>query len=222
MKEEKKAKRKRLGTPYIVAIVIAIVFLVALFIGIFLGITLENSGTIPDSPFKTSEFVDKIFPNGLWDFVIQLCAFVVLIVIVFFVGYKPMKKAIKARGDAIENDLATAKAKRLEAEAAASQKEVTIEEGKKEASRIVAEAKLEAETKGKAIVDEAKAQASLARKRADEEIAQAKEKSRQDAKEEIVDVAMAASSKLLAREVNEEDNARLVSNFIDEVNGGQK
>lgn len=222
MKEEKKAERKRLGTPYIVALVIAAVFLVALFIGIFLGITLENNGAIPDSPFKTSEFVDKIFPNGLWDFVLQLCAFVILILIVFFVGYKPMKKAIKARGDAIENDLATAKAKRLEAEAAASQKEATIEEGKQEASRIVAAAKLEAEAKGKAIVDEAKAQASFARKRADEEIAQAKEKSRQDAKEDIVDVAMAASSKLLSREVNDEDNARLVSDFIDEVNRGRK
>ena len=222
MKEEKKAKRKRLEAPYVVAIVIAAVFLVALFIGIFLGLTLENSGAIPDSPFKTSEFVDKIFPNGLWDFVIQLCAFVLLILIVFFVGYKPMKKAIKARGDAIENDLATAKAKRLEAEAAASTKEETIEEGKKEAARIVAEAKLEAETKGKAIVEEATLQASLARKRADEEIASAKEKSRQDAKSEIVDVAMAASSQILGREVSEEDNARLVSDFIDEVSGGRK
>ncbi len=222
MKDEKKAKRRRLGKPYILAIVIACVFLLALFIGIFLGTTLENSGAIPESPFKTSEFVDKIFPNGLWDFVIQLCAFVLLILIVFFVGYKPMKKAIKARGDAIENDLATAKAKRLEAEAAASNKEATIEEGKKEASRIVAEAKLEAEAKGKSIVNEAKEQAALARKRADEEIAQAKEKSRQDAKEEIIDVSMAATSRILAREVNEEDNARLVADFIDEVSGGGK
>ena len=222
MKEEKKAKRKRLGKPYIVAIVVAATFLVALFIGIFLGITLDNNGTIPDSPFKTSEFVDKIFPNGLWDFVIQLCAFVVLILIVFFVGYKPIKKAMKTRGDAIERDLSEAKAKRLEAEAAASSKQLTIEEGKKEASRIVEEAKLEAENKGKAILEEATLQASLARKRADEEIAQAKEKSRQDAKKEIVDVALSASKRILEREVNEEDNARLVSDFIDQVSGGQK
>ena len=222
MAKEKKAKGRRLGKPYVVAIVVAAVFLVALFFGIFLGIFLKNEGTIPASPFDTDEFVAKIFPNGLWDFVIQLCAFVILILIVFFVAYKPVKKAMKTRGDAIENDLSVAKAKRLEAEAAASKKEETIAEGKEEANRIIADAKLEAEAKGKAILSEANLQASLARKRADEEIALAKEKSRQDAKKEIVDVAMAASSRVLGRSVNEEDNARLVEDFIEEVNGGQE
>ena len=221
MAKEKKAKGKRLGTPYIVAIVVAVVFLLALFFGIFLGLFLKDSGEIPSSPFDTDEFVSKIFPNGLWDFVIQLCAFVILILIVFFVGYKPMKKAIKARGDKIESDLEEAKAKRAEAEIAASKKEATIEEGKIEAKRIIEEARIEAENRGKAIVDEANEKAALARKKADEEIEEAKERSRLEAKQEIVSVALSVSSKVLGREVNEEDNDKLVSSFIDEVNGGQ-
>ena len=85
---EKKAKsEKKPGskTPYVIAIAIAAVFVLALLGGVFLGIALKNDGAVPDSPFESSEFVAKIFPNGLWDFVIQLLAFVVLILFVFFV-----------------------------------------------------------------------------------------------------------------------------------------
>ena len=223
---EKKEKTEKLKKgekrPYIIALIIGGVFVVSLFIGLFLGIALKNNGTIPDSPFESSEFVAKIFPNGLWDFVIQLLAFVVLVLFVFFVGYKPVKKAMKTRGDAIEHDLETAKEQRRIAEAAASEKELTIQAGKDEAARIVEEAKLQAQQTGKAIVSEAKEQAARERMKADKDIAAAKEKSRQDAKKEIVDVALAASSKVLGREVSKEDNERLVASFINEMQGGKE
>ena len=222
---EKKAKsEKKPGskTPYVIAIAIAAVFVLALLGGVFLCIALKNDGAVPDSPFESSEFVAKIFPNGLWDFVIQLLAFVVLILFVFFVGYKPVKKAMKTRGDAIENDLLEARKQRTLAEAAASKKEETILEGKKEAARIVEDAKQEAATRGKAIFEEAKEQAALARKKADEDILSAKEKSKQETKKEIVEVALAASSKILGREVSEEDNKRLLNDFIDDLGKERK
>ncbi len=221
-KKEKTEKQKGEKRPYVIALIIGGVFVVSLFIGLFLGIALKDNGTIPDSPFDSSEFVAKIFPNGLWDFVIQLLAFVVLIIFVFFVGYKPVKKAMKTRADAIENDIQTAKEQRRIAEAAASEKELTIQSGKEEAAKIVEEAKLQAQQTGKAIVSDAKEQAARERMKADQDIAAAKEKSRQEAKKEIVDVAIAASSKVLGREVSKEDNERLVSSFIDEMQGGDQ
>lgn len=216
-KKEKSEKKPGSKRPYVIALAIAAVFVVALLVGVFLGIALKNDGTIPDSPFESSEFVAKIFPNGLWDFVIQLLAFVVLILFVFFIGYKPVKKAMKTRADAIENDILEARKQRTVAEAAASKKEETILEGKQEAARIVSEAKLQAEARGKAIVDEAKEQASLAKKKADEDIASAKEKSKQETRKEIVDVALAASSKILGREVSQEDNQRLLDDFLEDL-----
>ena len=49
-----------------------------------------------DPPFTDSDFINKLFPNGLWDLIIQLLAFVVLLLIVFFLGYKPVKKMVAA------------------------------------------------------------------------------------------------------------------------------
>ena len=57
----------------------------------------------------------------------------------------------------------------------------------------------------------------LTRKKADEEIALAREKARKDAKDEIVGVAIAASSQVLGREVNEEDEKRLLKDFVNDV-----
>ena len=221
-KKEKSEKKQGSKRPYIIALVVAGVFVISLLGGIFLGIALKDNGTIPDSPFESSEFVAKIFPSGLWDFVIQLLGFVVLILFVFFVGYKPVKKAMKTRADAIQNDLDTAKQQRQIAEAAASEKDATIASGKKEANHIIEEAKLDASAQGKAILDQAKLDAAAARKKADLEIEQAKEKSKQETRKEIVDVALAASSRVLGREVSEEDNKRLVSSFIDEISGGRQ
>ena len=55
------------------------------------------------------------------------------------------------------------------------------------------------------------------KKAADEEIALAKKKSEQDVQREIVGVAIAASEAVLGREVNKEDEERLLADFVNEV-----
>lgn len=226
MKEGQDKKKAPSGKKktILIAVFVGLAVLLALAIGLILGLVLKNElGYDQSSPFDQSEFINKIFPNGLWDLVINLSAFVILLVIVFIVGYKPVVKAMKARGDAIEAQVREAKENLEIAKQASENKDALIEEGKQEASKIIEKAKKQAEEQADRIVLEAKEDASKIRQKADEDIAIAKEKSKQEVKKEIVDVAIEASTVLLGREVDKEDNRRLVDDFVSSLEeGGRK
>lgn len=166
------------------------------------------------APFQDSDFVNKIFPNGYWDFLIQLIAFILLLLIVFFLGYKPIRKMMKKREDAVNGMIAETKANQAIAKKAALEKDQTIEEGKKEAERIVLAAKQNAEFEANRIVSEAKEEAVARRKKADEDILRAQEASKEEVRQQIIDVAMLASKQVLGREVSSKDNERLVDDFV--------
>ncbi len=170
------------------------------------------------SPFTDADFTSKIFPNGYWDFVIQLIAFVLLLLIVFFLGYKPIKRMMKKRTDAVNAMIEDAKENQRIARTAANTKDATIEEGRREAEEIRQAVRRQAETEAQGIIAQAKEEAALRRQRAEEDIRAAEEASREAVRREIVDVAMLASETLLGREVNSEDNTRLVEGFVDGLN----
>ena len=180
----------------------------------FIALTLAScQGT----PFTSEDFTSKIFPNGYWDFLIQILAFIVLLIAVFFIGYKPVKKAIEKRRSAINGMIEDAKNNQKVAREAASRKEETIEEGKTEASKILASARKQAEEEAALILAKAEEEAALKRKKADEDIASAKEKAKREIHDEIVDVAISASSKVLGREVSKKDNQELLNDFLKDI-----
>ncbi|MDY6430128.1 MAG: F0F1 ATP synthase subunit B [Bacilli bacterium] len=178
----------------------------------------SNTAAPGSNPFSADDFVNKVFPNNIWELVIQIAAFVILLLIVFFIAYKPVKKMLKKRGDFIETNINEALEKNKIATEAALNKEKTIEEGKLEASRIINAAKIEAAAEANKILAEAKEDAAKVKKKADEDIKLAKEQSLLETRNEMVDVALSASSVLLGREINDEDNSRLVSDFINSIN----
>ena len=172
-------------------------------------------------PFTEEDFTSKLFPNGVWDLIIQLGAFVILIIIVFFLGYRPLKNMLKKRQDYVQGQLDEAeKAKKLIAEAKVLA-EQEIARGKQEAAAIIEEAKHQADAEALSIINEAKAQASERRLAADEEIRLAQEASKLEIREQIIDVALQASSQVLGRQVLGDDESRLIGDLIDSLNGGK-
>ena len=163
------------------------------------------------TPFTSEDFTSKLFPNGFWDFLIQLLAFVVLLIAVFVIGYKPVKKMLKKRHDGVNAKIEDAKTMQRDAHEAVMKKEETIAEGKEQAASIIEAAKRQAESEA------AEEEASAKRKKADEDIEAAKKKSEQEIHDQIIDVALAASSKVLGREVNEKDNKALLDDFLQEM-----
>lgn len=174
--------------------------------------------TVLDSsqPFTAKDFLDKLFPN-FWSFVINLLALIVLFVFLYFIAYKPVSKYLNARKDYIEKNIRESEEAKGLYESKAAESDKIINKARQEASDIIAKAKADAEVSAKAIVKEADEQALARKKAADEAIAQAEEKARNAIREEIVNVALDASKQVLGREISREDNARLVDDFINDV-----
>ena len=170
-----------------------------------------------EEAINKDDLIHKIFPENPWDIVIQISSFVILLLIVFFIGYKPVKKNLQKRREYVEGMLSGAEENNRIAREAAANKDHLIEEGKQEAARIVAEAKSQATAEAAAIVAEAKADASRRRAQADREIEEAKEASLLEVKDSIVDVAIAASSQVLEREVSKEDHEKFIKDFVDGI-----
>lgn len=174
-----------------------------------------------ESPFNAESFLSKLFPQP-WDALAVFLAFIVLVLVAFYFGFKPIKKLINARKDYVEGNIKTAEEREQKSRNLVSEAEKQVSESKKEAIAIVEKAREDALKQKEIIVKEAKDEALKEKEKAKEEIALEIEASKDEIHREIVSVALDASKKVLEREVNEKDNERLIDDFIDEVNKEDK
>ena len=83
--------------------------------------------------------------------------------------------------------------------------------------RLVKEAVARGQSREEEIISQANAQADAIRAKAEADIAQEKKKAINDAKNEISDLALTIAGKVVGRELNGEDQAKLVDRFIEEL-----
>ena len=147
---------------------------------------------------KKNDFLDKLFPNP-WDALAVFLAFVVLLLVVFFFAYKPVKKLIKKRGDYVEDKIKTAETREKESQKLLNEANEEVKAKRIEAMGIVEQAKEDANKERAAILEKAKEEKQAEIKRTREEIAQEIEASKDEIHREIVSVAIDASRKVLER-----------------------
>ena len=162
---------------------------------------------------EKDEFLDKLFPNP-WDALAVFLAFIILLLVVFYFAYKPVKNLLKKRGDYVEGKIKDAETKEVEATKLLENANEEVKQKKIEALGIVEKAKEEANVERQAILEKAKEEKKAEVRKAKEEIAQEIEASKDEIHKEIVSVALDASSKVLEREVTSKDNEKLVDDFI--------
>ena len=181
---------------------------------LYLKLAILESTSSP--PFSSEDFLKKLFPN-LWSFLINLIALIVLFIAIFLLAYKPIKKFVEKRKEYVASNLRDAEEAKAKYEGLISDSETIVSNAKKKADEIVKEAQADANAEANRITSEARDEASRRLIAADEEIKQAQEKAKQSIREEIVNVAMDASLKVLGREINDDDNRRLVAEFVEDV-----
>ena len=163
-----------------------------------------------------NDFMEKLFPNP-WDALAVFLAFVVLLLVVFYFAYKPVKNLIKKRGDYVEDKIKTAETREKESQKLLNEANEEVKAKRIEAMAVVEQAKADANKERAAILEKAKEEKQAEIKRTREEIAQEIEASKDEIHREIVSVAIDASSKVLEREVKKEDNEKLIDSFIDDL-----
>ena len=143
---------------------------------------------------------------------------------IFFVGKKflfgPVMKMITDRQKEIDDMYANADSAKADAEAMRDEYQRKLSDAQATSDRIVKEAMVRGQAREEEILRKANADAAAIMDKASADIAQEKKKAINDAKNEISGLAMAIAGKVVERELNEADQAKLIDSFIDGLGDG--
>ena len=143
---------------------------------------------------------------------------------IFFVGKKflfgPVMKMITDRQKEIDDLYADADSAKADAEAMRDAYQLKLSDAQATSDRIVKEAMARGQAREEEILRKANADAAAIMDKASADIAQEKKKAINDAKNEISGLAMAIAGKVVERELNEADQAKLIDSFIDGLGDG--
>ncbi len=131
--------------------------------------------------------------------------------------FKPVTRMIDDRQKEIDDMYAEAGAAKNNACSLQREYEQKLSAAQQTGERIVKEAVARGQSREEAIVRQANAEASAILERASADIAQEKKKAINDAKNEISDMALAIAGKVVGRQLTQEDQSRLVEQFIEEL-----
>ena len=140
---------------------------------------------------------------------------------VIFVGtkflFKPIMKIIQDRQKEIDDMYASAGNAEEQAKLLEEEYKQKLSAAAETGERIVKEAVARGQAREEEILRQANAEASAIMDKAAADIALEKKKAINDAKDEISGIAIAIAEKVVARELNEADQAQLVDSFINEL-----
>lgn len=154
----------------------------------------------------------------------QIINFLILVVILTKVAYKPLMKALEERRERIAASIEQADRERAEAEQLKRDYQEQLAMARTEAQNIVEKATRLAEQTREEIVSAARAEHAKLLKEAQEEIARERKQALSELRSEVVTLSMAAAAKIIEKNMDTEANSKLISNFIakldDEKTGG--
>lgn len=151
------------------------------------------------------------------DAVILALAVFFLFFMMSYLLFNPARELMKKRQDRIREDMDTAS--REKADAVEMKKEYTakLSQADKDVDEILNAGRKKALARENEIVTEAKAEAARVMERAEKEIELEKSKVRDEVKQEMVDVAQAMAGKIIAASIDEETQARLIDEALNEM-----
>lgn len=163
----------------------------------------------------TFDIQGVLFPNWI-TMLVQLCSTLVLFLLCKKLLWKPARDILAKRRDKMNENLMSSQKLREDASVEFDKAKEELEHARNRSGEIVESARKEAENLRAEIVNKANSEASAKLALADKEIEQ-KERDAQDRiHDEMVDVAMAAVSKLMQDKATSSDDKKAIEDFIGE------
>lgn len=131
--------------------------------------------------------------------------------------FKPVRNIIEKREQEINTSIDDANRLKADAEKMKEEYEKNIENAKDEAESIVKTATRNASLREEEILKEAHEKASEILKRADKQIEDNKKNALLEIKNEISGMATSIASKIIEKDINEEDHVKLIDEFINNM-----
>lgn len=148
----------------------------------------------------------------------QILNFLILVVLLRAVAYKPVARLLQQRSDKIRNDLEQADADRKAAEQTLSQYKAQLADAQKKAQAIVEKANVTARQEHDAAVAETRKEIERMKISAQAEIENERNRAFEEMKSQIVSLSLAAAGKVVSKNVDTKENDKLVNEFISSLN----
>lgn len=162
------------------------------------------------------EFESFIGVN-FWTALFTLLNFLALFFVLKKFLFKPVLKMIQDRQQEIDDMYLDAGNAKSEAQALEAEYKEKLAVASQTGERIVKEAVARGQSREEEIIRKANEEASAILDKAAADIAMEKKKAVNDAKDEISELAVAIAEKVVGRELNQADQAKLVDSFINEL-----
>ena len=144
----------------------------------------------------------------------QILNFLILVVLLRAVAYKPVARLLQQRSDKIKGDLDKAEADRKAEEQALEQYKVQLADAQKKAQAIIDKAALTARQEHDAAVEETRKEIERMKLSAQAEIENERNRAFEDMKSQIVTLSLAAAGKIVTKNLDTKENDKLVNEFI--------
>jgi F-type H+-transporting ATPase subunit b len=161
--------------------------------------------------------VDLLTPHGglmLW----TLLIFIGLFFVLSRYAFGPITKAVEAREQALQDAIDQAKKDREEAARILAEHRTQLEGARSEAQHIIAEGRAVGEKLRVDMLEETRTQQQDLLERARREIASERDSAIAQIREEAVDLALAAASKVIAKNLDDSANRKLVEGYLASAN----
>lgn len=149
-----------------------------------------------------------------WTMIFQICNLLILTLLLKKFLFKPVQNILSQRQQEIDDTYGRAQADRNSAARMKEEYIRRLSSARDEADLLVRSAVEEANRRGDEIVGDARQTAAGIKRKAEDEIAQERLKAYSELKNDISDMAVEIAGKMVGREINAEDQSRLVEDFI--------
>lgn len=159
----------------------------------------------------------SVISVNIWQIVVSLLNLVIIFLIIKKFLFKPIKKAMQNRQDAIDEKNAQAQKALDDANQAKTEYESKLDSAHAEADKIIKDATDIANQRKEKITAQANEQAQEIVRTAQANAEYEKQKAKGEIKEQIVDVSTELAEKLIGREINADDHHKLIDEVISDI-----
>ena len=160
-----------------------------------------------------SSYTDEKF----WDFIWRVMNFAVLAIVLVFILRKPLGQGLKQRTEGIKQELEELEAQREEAQREYAVLEGRLQETEAERELILDDFRAQGEREKAKIIAEAHTMAERIKATAQFTIEQETASAKAELKREITDISAALAEDMLKANINDDDQARLVDEYLERV-----
>lgn len=149
--------------------------------------------------------------------VAQMLNFLILVVVLRLVAYKPIVKMLKEREERIAGSIQKADADKAEAEAVLKDYKAQLASARAKAQDIMDKAEKRAQDEHAAKIQETHSEINQMKEAAQQQIQRERSQAVEQLKSQMVVLSMAAAQKIVSKNMDAAENEALIGEFIDQL-----